>query len=87
MPVSAQAQDDEEIVLQLDWEHEFQFAGYSSALWQGYYKDAGLNVDSRSAITEDGRFIPPDAQLISDSADTASGALDTLIKLGQGENP
>jgi diguanylate cyclase (GGDEF)-like protein len=86
MPVSAQAQDDEEIVLQLDWEHEFQFVGYSSALWQGYYKDAGLNVDSRSAITEDGRFIPPDAQLISDSADTASGALDTLIKLGQGEN-
>ena len=30
--------------LQLRWHHQFQFAGYYMALEQGYYRDAGLDV-------------------------------------------
>ena len=85
LPASLQAQSDEEVVLQLKWEHEFQFAGYYAALWQGFYQQAGLNVDIRSAITEDGRFLAPDAELISGNADFAIGGIDTLVKRGLGE--
>ena len=33
-----------EIVLQLAWKHQFQFAGYYAALHKGFYTDAGLDV-------------------------------------------
>ncbi len=33
-----------QIVLQLAWKHQFQFAGYYAALSKGYYKEAGLDV-------------------------------------------
>ena len=85
LPASLQAQSDEEVVLQLKWEHEFQFAGYYAALWQGFYQQAGLNVDIRSAITEDGHFLSADAELISGNADFAIGGIDTIVKRGLGE--
>lgn len=46
----------EPIVLQLRWDHQFQFAGYYAAKWQGYFTQAGLNVELRSAVepAEDG---------------------------------
>lgn len=34
----------EDVVLQLRWVKQFQFAGYYAALEQGFYKDAGFNV-------------------------------------------
>jgi len=37
----------EKVVLQLKWKHQFQFAGYYAALKQGYYSDAGIDVDIR----------------------------------------
>lgn len=33
-----------EVVLQLKWIHQFNFAGYYAAVEQGYYKEAGLEV-------------------------------------------
>jgi diguanylate cyclase (GGDEF)-like protein/PAS domain S-box-containing protein len=33
------------VTLQLKWTHAFQFAGYYAAQEQGYYRDAGLQVD------------------------------------------
>jgi len=33
------------ITLQLKWHHQFQFAGYYAAREQGYYRDAGLEVN------------------------------------------
>ena len=32
------------INVQLNWHHQFQFAGFYAALQQGYYRDAGLDV-------------------------------------------
>ena len=34
----------ENVTLQLKWTHAFQFSGYYAALEQGYYRDAGLQV-------------------------------------------
>ncbi|MDP2144102.1 MAG: diguanylate cyclase [Gallionella sp.] len=39
------AQALERVALQLKWTHAFQFAGYYAALEQGYYRDAGLDVN------------------------------------------
>ncbi|WP_376093141.1 ABC transporter substrate-binding protein [Roseomonas sp. CCTCC AB2023176] len=48
----ARAQD--RVVLQLQWDNQFQFAGYYAALWQGYYREAGLDVEIRSAFPDGG---------------------------------
>lgn len=42
------------VVLQLRWDHQFQFAGYYAALWNGYYAAEGLEVDIRSAVSSEG---------------------------------
>lgn len=41
---TAQAQGPRTVRLQLKWKHQFQFAGYYAAVEQGYYRDAGLDV-------------------------------------------
>ena len=33
-----------EVTLQLEWKHQFEFAGFYAALEKGYYKDIGLDV-------------------------------------------
>ncbi len=48
-PASSFAKD--KVILQLSQDHQFQFAGYYAAQWQGYYNEAGLNVDILSAVT------------------------------------
>lgn len=42
----------EKVSLQLRWDHQFQFAGYYAALWNGYYADAGLRMEIRSGVTD-----------------------------------
>lgn len=39
----------ERVTLQLKWRHQFQFAGYYAAIEQGYYREAGLEVELREA--------------------------------------
>ncbi len=80
LPVAAA----ERMVLQLKWEHEFQFAGYYAALWQGYYKEAGLEVTLRSAFAKDGQYTDPQAALIQGSADFAIGGVDILAGRDKG---
>jgi NitT/TauT family transport system substrate-binding protein len=55
------------VKLQLQWFTQAQFAGYFAALDQGYYKDAGLDVD----IIEGGTDIVPQTQLAQGKADYA----------------
>lgn len=35
----------ENVSVQLEWKHQFEFAGFYTALEKGYYKDVGLNVE------------------------------------------
>lgn len=78
------AQPSERLVLQLEWEHEFQFAGYYAAQWQGYYAEEGFDVDIRSAFTPEGEYISRDTELLQGSADFAVGGLDALLGRVQG---
>jgi len=47
---SAAAADLERVVLQLKWEHAYQFAGYYVAQELGYYRKQGLDVEIREAL-------------------------------------
>ncbi|MDF1879877.1 ABC transporter substrate-binding protein [Sulfurimonas sp. MAG313] len=43
---------EENIVLQLKWEHQFQFAGYYAALEKGYYAEYGLDVQIKESTSK-----------------------------------
>jgi ABC-type nitrate/sulfonate/bicarbonate transport system substrate-binding protein len=47
---AASVEAPEQVVLQLNWKHQFQFAGYYGAVVRGYYREAGFAV----AISEPG---------------------------------
>ncbi|QEP44414.1 response regulator [Ectothiorhodospiraceae bacterium BW-2] len=42
----------ESVVLQLQWQHQFQFAGYYMAQEQGFYRDVGLEVEIRDYLPD-----------------------------------
>lgn len=85
MLASQLAYGNDKVVLQLKWEHEFQFAGYYAALWQGYYDEVGLDVEIRSATSPNGGLKSPAFELISGNADFAIGALNFLVHRDKGE--
>ena len=72
----------EKVVLQLKWEHEFQFAGYYAALWQGYYEREGLDVEIRSWANADGQVVSPLEEVVSGRAQFAIGGNDILLNKG-----
>lgn len=49
---AAVAEAPQQITLQLRWLHQFQFAGYYMAKEQGYYREAGLEVEFRERPVE-----------------------------------
>ena len=70
----------EHVVLQLKWRHQFQFAGYYAAIEQGYYRDAGLDVE----IREGGPSISALDELLQGRADFAVGSASALVRRVQG---
>lgn len=78
--VSAQ----DKVVLQLHFDHQFQFAGYYAAQWKGFYKEAGLNVDIRSGMRSDGSLINVMEELKSGRIDFGIAAGDALIARANG---
>jgi len=42
------AANGEAVTLQLNWKHQFQFAGYYAAIEHGYYREAGFDAQRRS---------------------------------------
>ena len=45
------------LIVQLPWDHQFQFAGFYQALWQGFYKDAGIHVEISNGFNDEGKII------------------------------
>lgn len=70
----------DKVVLQLKYKHQFQFAGYYAAKQQGYYRDAGLDVEIREATATD-RSIEP---VLNGSANFGVGTNSLLLKRYQG---
>lgn len=83
LPVLAEGLD--EVVLQLRWEPQFQFAGYYAALWEGYYEEEGFSVEIRSGFSEEGVALQATEEVQSGRADFGVGAVDILLANDQGE--
>lgn len=69
------AQKLEKVTLQLKWQHQFQFAGYYAADQQGYYKEAGLEVEFIPATPN----LNPTDEVISGKANFGIGASDLIL--------
>lgn len=71
----------ENVTLQLKWSHAFQFAGYYAAQEQGYYRDAGLNVNIVQAAPE----INPVQEVLSGRAQYGVGTSSLLLERAEGK--
>ena len=71
----------ETVVLQLKWQHQFQFAGYYAAQEQGYYRQAGLDVQLRELP----RGADAAAAVLGGHAAYGVGDTNLLLKRGKGQ--
>lgn len=72
-----QAKDN--VVLQLRWDNQFQFAGYYAAKWQGYYDEAGLNVEIRPGVTKDRKVLNSIQEVSEGRADFGISSGDIMV--------
>lgn len=71
------------VVLQLKWQHQFQFAGYYMAIERGYYHELGLNVTIVPAAPQDIDTIP---KVVSGQADFGIANSGLLLHRMEGES-
>jgi signal transduction histidine kinase len=73
------------VVLQLQWDHQFQFAGYYAALWQGFFREAGFDVEIRSSFP-DGRpvYRSPATEVSEGRAQFGTANAGLLLAAAQG---
>jgi len=71
----------EKVSLQLNWKHQFQFAGYYAAIEKGYYRDAGFEVTPIEA----GPDASPVDAVLEGRADYGVGASELALRRGRGE--
>jgi ABC-type nitrate/sulfonate/bicarbonate transport system substrate-binding protein len=74
----------EKLVLQLHRDPQFEFAGYYAALWQGFYRDAGLDVEIRSGAPPGGPAIDPVREVADGHAQFGTGTMRLVIRAAQG---
>ncbi|MBF0258099.1 MAG: ABC transporter substrate-binding protein [Desulfamplus sp.] len=77
------ASANDKVILQLRWDHQFQFAGYYAAQWNGYYEEEGIDVDIKSAVTPK-KILSAVEEVGSGRADFGVGAADILIAKDKG---
>ncbi|MCC7280124.1 MAG: ABC transporter substrate-binding protein, partial [Chromatiaceae bacterium] len=70
----------DKVRLQLKWQHQFQFAGYYAAQEQGYYRDAGLEVEILPATPGE----DPVRRVIEGQAEFGVGSTELLLRREQG---
>lgn len=71
----------EHVTLQLKWTHAFQFAGYYAAKEQGYYREAGLDVDIREALPA----VDPVREVLEGRAEFGVGTSSLLLERKAGK--
>lgn len=82
---NATAEELQPVTLQLQWNHQFQFAGYYAALEKGFYKEAGLDVTIKDGgYDSTGHALVPEAEVLFNRAQFGSTRTDLLINHSQG---
>lgn len=72
----------QKVVLQLNWLHQFQFAGYYVAKEKGFYKDVGLDVEIKELTSG----LDSSQVIKNKKADFAIGRSSLLIQKAKGED-
>ncbi len=70
----------QKVRVQLKWTHQFQFAGFYAAIEQGFFRDAGLDVE----LIEGGPLIDPVAVVAAGQAEFGIGNSALLIDFNKG---
>lgn len=73
------------VVLQLNGPAQFEFAGYYAALWQGFYRDAGLDVDIKPGAGRDETPTDPVRAVMGGDAQFGVGTADLAVRAAQGQ--
>jgi len=81
----AQAIALEKVTFQLGWDHQFTYAGHYAAKWQGFYEEVGLDVEIRSAITEDQKFLRSLTEVVENRAEFGSAGGQLLLAVDKGQ--
>src|ERR1700757_3298928 len=76
----------EKLVLQLHRPAQFEFAGYYAALWQGFYREAGLEVEIKPGAPPAGQPIDPVRETAEGRAQFGTGTVQLLIWAAQGQS-
>jgi ABC-type nitrate/sulfonate/bicarbonate transport system substrate-binding protein len=74
----------DKLVLQLHGPAQFEFAGYYAALWQGFYQEAGLDVEIKPGAERGQPVIDPVREVTEGRAQFATGTAEIVIRIGQG---
>lgn len=77
-PLSARAND--KVRLQLNWQHNFKFAGYYAAQEKGYYQAAGLDVE----LVPSKHWDDPVKTVLEGKAQFGVGTTDLLLRREKG---
>ncbi len=75
------SQNLEKVTLQLQWHHQFQFAGYYAAKEKGFYRDAGLEVEIKKFVLD----MDPVGQVLSKKANYGTGRMSLLLNRSNGK--
>lgn len=81
-PGAATAAD--KLVLQLHSEPQFEFAGYYAALWKGFYREAGLEIEIKAGAPPGAAPIDPVREVTERRAQFGTGNAQLLIRAAQG---
>ena len=73
------------VVLQLQGPAQFEFAGYYAALWQGFYRDAGLTVEIKPGAGQGQTPLDPVHEVTSGNAQFGTGTAELAIRAAQGQ--
>lgn len=73
------------VVMQLQWDNQFQFAGYYAALWRGFYADAGLDVVIVPGVAPGGALKNAVDEVVSGRADFGTAGANLLTARDTGK--
>src|SRR5579863_2829542 len=82
--VAGAASAEDKLVLQLHGPAQFEFAGYYAALWQGFYRDAGLEVEIKPGAGSGQPPIDPVRELTEGRAQFGTGPAELVVRIAQG---
>jgi ABC-type nitrate/sulfonate/bicarbonate transport system substrate-binding protein len=76
----------DKLVLQLHRSAQIEFAGYYAALWQGFYREAGLEVEIKPGTPPGVPPIDPVREIVEGRAQFGTGTVQLLIRAAQGQS-